>query len=300
MKKGLGVIVAQEDKNGILKTDTIINCDAHMLSITAPRVLQETDFSKINENHILYICGHGNRKKRTISGLSMKKIAQLLVEHKYSGKQQIVIASCSAARRKHGKTFADELHDELLNLDVESECTAFSNGFSVFTENDNNECDAFTITIRSQLYHAILLALQSYAFPEIGICEIKKNLKQYKSSVNSWNKDLVNGKIPPTVMCVQSLIITVFSFVIAIILNTPYFNELYNFGFTPDSKVLVTAMLLSIFLYTRLPKLSLFVLLISSAYIMHFGGIVVIIIAIASAFIASMYRLFIFVKNYLI
>lgn len=108
--------------------DGVLVYDSYCLSSGTPYLLQVK--GNLNAGETIYICGHGNEKYQTISGYTMKEIAEMLCQnYKYSGLEEIVIMSCYAAsKNKYGKDMADLLLEELnqigLNVqnDVKSVC----------------------------------------------------------------------------------------------------------------------------------------------------------------------------------
>ena len=205
MKKGLGVVVAQKI-NGQYYTDTICNCDAMFLSITTPVVLQTADFSKVAASHTLYLCGHGNKSKRTISGYRIKEIAQMLVQAHYSGQQEIAIASCHSLCKRHGKSMADELQEALKALGVQCSCKAVAKGTTVVLESKTD--NVVTGDIPFKLRHAQIFATaQSTLFGRVEIpaeaYNMRKNREHFSDDVDYWNRRTLERELDGA-LCVCS------------------------------------------------------------------------------------------------
>lgn len=193
MKKGLGVIVAEPDKNGTLWTDTIINCDADMMSIGSPVILQTANFAKISADKTLYVCGHGDKSKRTISKLTMRELAGLFKEHGYTGKQQIVLASCYAKCKKHGKTLSDELRNELHALGIECRCDAISKEISIICP-EGGEFNCASIKMKA-IHKGSFFKIQNMLFGSVHTDKLTSDSKINMNTVQNWNRDAINGKL---------------------------------------------------------------------------------------------------------
>lgn len=195
MQKGLGVIVGVSDKNGGLHTDSICNCDAHFLSIGTPVVLQNADFSKVPADRVLYLCGHGSRKKRTISGYTMEQIADLFVDAKYTGAQSIYIASCHSLKKKHGKTFADELTEAFSARGIGCVCKALAHDTSIVYEQDG---DPILVSKNFKGLHSQFFTFQRKLFADNVQCNadsLRQNYKKEHEKVGHWNEMAANNKL---------------------------------------------------------------------------------------------------------
>lgn len=191
--KGVGLIIARQNKKGQLTTDSVVNCDAHYLSISTPVVLQNADLSKIASDKIIYLCGHGNKRKRMISRYSMKQIASMLVEHKYTGNQKIVIASCYSKAKRRGLDFAEELQKELMNLGISAECDALSAGTTLFWS-DANKCHVATINPRHSVV-SVFYSAQKLIAKEVSVFDLNRDYKNNHSRITDWNKAVFNKEL---------------------------------------------------------------------------------------------------------
>lgn len=215
MKKGLGVIVAEKNKDGALQTDAIVACDAKSFSISNPIVLQESNLKKVKEEHPLYICGHGNKRKRTISGLKMKDLAAMLKEHGYSGKQIIYVASCWSARKKHGKTIAEELQSELSKLGIECSCIALAEEVSlVYDTEEGVNCVFVHFT---KLNRRFMFQFQQLQFSKVQNSEINRTIKENYDKVQNWNVDLAKGHYNALFSINSDLTIVVIAAMVALV-----------------------------------------------------------------------------------
>lgn len=115
-KKGTVIIVAQKDMahNESFMIDGVVLYDSYCLSSSRPYLLQEK-VNSLSEKENIYICGHGDSKKQTINGYSMKQIAEMLTSnYNYTGQQKIYIMAChSKHKNKNQKDMADLLTAEI-------------------------------------------------------------------------------------------------------------------------------------------------------------------------------------------
>lgn len=206
MKKGLGVIVASKNKNGGLTTDSIVACDARFFSISTPAILQDSNFAKISKDRILYVCGHGSKKKQTISGYRMDEIAQMFVEAKYTGQQKIVIASCYGLHKRHGSNMADLLKAAFNKLGIECECEALAEGTSFVWESDNEVlCNSVRF---NKVFTSICMKIQEHFIKntfEPNSTTLNHDFKVRSSDVSTWNKNVASGKLRFSFECVSQL-----------------------------------------------------------------------------------------------
>lgn len=217
MEKGLGIIVATKDKHGELKTDSIVGCDANFFSKTAPVVLQSADFSKVPTDRILYICGHGSKKKQTISGFSMKDLASMFVNAKYTGKQPIVIASCYGALKRHHKDMAQQLQQAFNDLGIDCTCSALATGTSFVWESDSEvQCNSVRF---NKVFTSICMRLQDKFIketPDANKTAIQHDYKVRAESVSAWNKNVATGRMMFTFSCISQLILLFYAMIFTI------------------------------------------------------------------------------------
>lgn len=205
MQKGLGVIVGVSDKNGNLHTDSICNCDANFLSIGTPVVLQNADFSKVPADRVLYLCGHGSYKKRTISGYTMKQIADLLIDAKYTGEQLIYIASCHSLKKKHGRTFADELIEALSAKGVRCTCKALAHDTSIVYEKDG---ESILVSKNFRGLNSQFFSFQRKLFADDVQCDtdsLRQDYKKEHENVCRWNETAANNRLLAWLMSIVAL-----------------------------------------------------------------------------------------------
>lgn len=238
MEKGLGIIVATKDKHGELKTDSIVGCDANFFSKTAPVVLQSADFSKVQTDRILYICGHGSKKKQTISGFRMQELASMFVNAKYTGKQPIVIASCYGALKRHHKDMAQQLQQAFSSLGVDCTCSALATGTSFVWESDSEvQCNSVRF---NKVFTSICMGLQNRFIketPDANKTAIQHDYKVRAESVSVWNKNVATGRMMFTFSCISQLILLLY----ALTYTAMYFiiNYFFNIDITVSMPVIL-------------------------------------------------------------
>lgn len=217
MEKGLGVIVARQDKHGY-STDSICNCDASFFSISQPVVLQTADFKSVSADRILYVCGHGNKFKRTISGYHMHAIAKMFKDAGYDGAQKIVIASCYGLCKKHKKTLADELIEAFKSIDIDAKCEAIATGTSLVWEESGRVVCKDLPALRGQ--NRAFITIQSAVFKAGAALGINKDclhadIKDNAADVQQWNKMAYNGKFKGAEICTSNVIKVADAFIAA-------------------------------------------------------------------------------------
>lgn len=217
VKPDLGIIIATKGRDGELHTDTIVNCDAEFLSSRSSLVLQTSDLSRIGADRTLYLCGHGNKKKRTISDLTMKQLAALLAKQKYRGKQTIKLASCNSLRKKKGQDLADELRHELQILGITADCTAMAKDTSFFWR-ENDDCRYSSVHFNSgsnKIFHKF----QNLLFKDVCVRKRKQDFSKNRELVNQWNQAVASGSLSPVFAFTSGILPMICTAIIGIAMN---------------------------------------------------------------------------------
>lgn len=217
VKPDLGIIIATRGRDGEFYTDTVVNCDAEFLSSRSSIVLQTSDLSRIGIGRTLYLCGHGNKKKRTISDLTMKQLAALLAKQKYRGKQTIKLASCNSLRKKRGQDLADELRHELEILGITADCTAMANDTSFYWR-EKDDCCYSSVHFNSgssKIFHKF----QNLLFKEICVKKRRQDFTKNCELVSQWNQAAASGSLSPMFAFTGGILPMICTTIVGIIMN---------------------------------------------------------------------------------
>jgi hypothetical protein len=124
-EKGL-VILADSRPDGI---------SVHTATILGNKI-QSLDKAHIaSHDNLIYLVGHGNLQKRTISKLSMQEIAKRLEKAGYNGNQKLYVTSCEFMSSYRGSSMYEELCKELESLKISSKnVESDSNGEAIYIE----------------------------------------------------------------------------------------------------------------------------------------------------------------------
>ncbi|MBP1737308.1 MAG: hypothetical protein H6Q60_1189 [Oscillospiraceae bacterium] len=106
---GQSIIIGEQHGKGV-RVDGIILHTAFCLS---GKVSLLEDAKVEDGFDVIYLCGHGNLRERTIGGRSLAEIADLLIKAGYQGRQAINLIACSAKEEYHHHTMVGLLEDEL-------------------------------------------------------------------------------------------------------------------------------------------------------------------------------------------
>lgn len=190
IKDGVGLIIPRENKDGSIFTDTVVLYDATQVSKGKPWILSD-DFSfDAVKDHVVYVCGHGNKGRHTISGMSMKKLAKKLIEHGYTGKQKLILLSCHTKSFFKSKDMAIKLSKALVSHGIYAEIESFASGTTIVTNEKIADVN-FTLSERHFFF-----AIQRLLSQKITLGSHTKQqgiaTKQDKI-IHEWNSSFVNG-----------------------------------------------------------------------------------------------------------
>lgn len=207
MQKGLGVIIATKSKKGKLMTDTVVSCDAKFFSVGSPCVLQTADFTSVPAERALYLCGHGNKRKRTISGYSCQEIAEMLIAAHYTGKQKLYVASCYSLTKKHGLTFAAEIANYLADRGIDCHFEDLATNISIVCDNEKsvNCSSVYFNSLQKKIFFEAQQMLVNEVFP-VDTGTLNKKIKSDKGKISNWNKLVNAGGLHPIMANTSSII----------------------------------------------------------------------------------------------
>lgn len=207
MQKGLGVIIATKNKKGKLMTDTVVSCDAKFFSVGSPCVLQTADFTSVPSERALYLCGHGNKRKRTVSGYSCQEIAEMLIAAHYTGKQKLYVASCYSLTKKHGLTFAAEIANYLADRGIDCHFEDLATNISIVCDNEKsvNCSSVYFNSLQKKIFFEAQQMLVNEVFP-VDTETLNKKIKSDKGKISNWNKLVNAGGLHPIISSASSII----------------------------------------------------------------------------------------------
>lgn len=207
MQKGLGVIIATKSKKVKLMTDTVVSCDAKFFSVGSPCVLQTADFTSVPAERALYLCGHGNKRKRTISGYSCQEIAEMLIAAHYTGKQKLYVASCHSLTKKHGLTFAAEIANYLADRGIDCHFEDLATNISIVCDNEKSvDCSSvYFNSLQKKIFFEAQQMLVNEVFPA-DTETLNKKIKSDKDKISNWNKLVTAGGLHPIMANASSII----------------------------------------------------------------------------------------------
>lgn len=185
-EKGNSIIVGKrkKSKKQIIKDyyliDGVLVYDAYCLSSSVPHLLQGmTKSISLNDGEPIYLCGHGNGKKQTISEYTMEELAGLLATHcNMTNISKMYIMSCHGKHKnKSGDDMASLLKAELLklgiDLDIESVC-----------ENTTIVVDYFNkALVADKKYNTVYFTIQQSKYQKRFLCD-KYNV--HKNNFRDW------------------------------------------------------------------------------------------------------------------
>lgn len=231
LRKGKAVIVVNKKGDNkymvdgiVLHTATVVAEDETKISI-----LDELEIGE--EDKIIYICGHGNKKEKTIGGIGIREIARKVIEAGYKGEQTIVITSCEVieeinderrewriGKRRDVKSnkcmlymFKEEIEKEFPSLKGRGYVKAYGNGSTITVDTiQNNECDnSFNgievwvlkeegwvdriVSKHLGVYQRQVLRRVGKNSLEINIGKINKKIEDKEIEV--YKRGLINGKL---------------------------------------------------------------------------------------------------------
>lgn len=180
--KGNVLMVGQRiPKNkGAYETDGVILYHSYCLG-NHPYLLQDDRVELTQEN--VYICGHSNKKKQTISGYTMLEIAGMLYHKcKYRGEQKIVIITgYSKYKNENKEDMADLLREGLETFGIKAEVEAFAQHTAVLVEYFGN---AYANDIPYASY--IFSKIQDRMLQKIGKHPLVLEMESYQREISEY------------------------------------------------------------------------------------------------------------------
>ena len=131
-KQGIALIIGKKIfLRQCYKTDITVLHTAWCVSNEA-YYIDNVNFRHIDKNKLIYISGHGTSNK-SIANRNVKKIAKVLIDKNYEGKQDIYITSCK------GRKIAYNLKQVFLNkYNIKCNIVSSINKSSITIKQDNS------------------------------------------------------------------------------------------------------------------------------------------------------------------
>nr|WP_294490092.1 hypothetical protein [uncultured Anaerosporobacter sp.] len=213
LRKGKAVIVVARKGDKEYMTDGIVINTANVVAedVTKISILDELEIGE--EDKIIYICGHGNKKEKTIGGIGIREIARKVIEAGYIGEQLIVITSCEVIEEinnerrewrlgKRGEVkdskcmldmFKEEIEKEFPRLKGRGYVRAYGDGSTV-TVRGNGDTEKIEVWVikedgwTDRVVNKHLGVYQKQVLRRLGKCSVEIN-------VNRLNKDIEDREI---------------------------------------------------------------------------------------------------------